>query len=272
MEHKFYHCCFVAEVYVVILFVVVAHTSCYSIDRPLTVFEVMSNLWNSEEFNPIAPASECHADYFSAIDCSHVNVGGLSPATAQRIEDLMVSMRSDLIRIITRWEQSGQGEGGRDVEEEEEATPTNDDASSSLTSQGGDDETRNIGALSGRPPRALQTRASFLNGRPSYLLYFWEIADTHQVLQSSLQRLNNSAGASDASRAPISSASNSAGSSRAVRRRQQQQQELDDQQHASLSSLIPLMNSIKELAERQCQMIFERVEDRNHKRDFEEKL
>lgn len=270
MEYKFYHCCFVAEVYVVILFVVVAHTSCYSIDRPLTVFEVMSNLWNSEEFNPIAPASDCHADYFSAIDCSHVNVGGLSPATAQRIEDLMVSMRSDLIRIITRWEQSGQGEGGREVEEEEEATPTNDDASSSLTSQGGDDETRNIGALSGRPPRALQTRASFLNGRPSYLLYFWEIADTHQVLQSSLQRLNNSAGASDASRAPISSASNSAGSSRAVRRRQQQQQELDDQQHASSSLLIPLVDSIKELAECQRQMIFERVEDRNHERDLEE--
>jgi uncharacterized protein YkuJ len=29
-------------------------------------------------------------------------------------------MRSDLLRIITRLEQSGQGEGGRDQEEEEE--------------------------------------------------------------------------------------------------------------------------------------------------------
>jgi hypothetical protein len=55
-----------------------------------------------------------------------------------------------------------------------------------------------------------------------------------------------------------------------VRRRQQQQQELDDQQHASSSSLIPLVDSIKELAECQRQMIFERVEDRNHERDLEE--
>jgi hypothetical protein len=29
----------------------------------------------------------------------------------------MVSMRSDLLRIITRWEQSGQGEGGWEAEE-----------------------------------------------------------------------------------------------------------------------------------------------------------
>lgn len=173
-------------------------------------------------------------------------------------------MRSDLLRIITRWEQSGQGEGGREAEEE---GVTNDDASSSLTSSQADDDTRNIGGLSGRPPRALQTRASFLNGRPSYLLYFWEIADTHQILQSSLQRLNNKAGASDASQAPISSASN-CGSSRALRRRQQQ--ELDAQQNASSSSLIPLVDSIKELAECQRQMIFERVEDRNHERHLEE--
>ena len=172
-------------------------------------------------------------------------------------------MRSDLLRIITRWEQSGQGEGGREGQEEE---APNDDASS-LTSQA-DDDTRNIGVLTGRPPRALQSRASFLNGRPSYLLYFWEIADTHQVLQSSLQRLNNKAGASDASQAPVSKASS--GGSRALRRRQQQG-ELDAQEDsASSSSLIPLVDSIKELAECQRQMIFERVEDRNHERHLEE--
>jgi hypothetical protein len=32
-----------------------------------TVFEVMSDLWNSEEFNPMAPASECHVDNISAV-------------------------------------------------------------------------------------------------------------------------------------------------------------------------------------------------------------
>ncbi|KAI2510573.1 hypothetical protein MHU86_3841 [Fragilaria crotonensis] len=246
--------------------------------RPPTVFEVMSDLWNSNDFNPIAPASECHVDFMNAIDCSYAHVAGLSPATPQRIEDLLVSMRSDLLRIITRWEQSGQGEGGRDAQEEEHQDSNADDASSSLTpSQQADDddensatsrEQQNIGGLTQRPPRALQSRASFLNGRPSYLLYFWEVADAHQILQSSLQRLNNKAGAADASRAPVSSStarsnSSSVGRSRALRR--QQQQELN-----AGSSLIPLVESIKELAECQRQMVFDRVEDRNHERQLEE--
>jgi hypothetical protein len=91
------------------------------------VFEVLSDLWNSEEFNPMASASECHVDYISAIDCSHFHVAGLAPATPQRIEDLMVSMRSDLLLIITRWEQSEQGEDR--WEEAEERDANNDDAS-----------------------------------------------------------------------------------------------------------------------------------------------
>jgi hypothetical protein len=90
--------------------------ACNLIDRPPTVFEVMSDLLNNDAFNPITPASECHMAFMSAIDCSHEHVVGLSPATPQRFEDLMVSIRSDLLRIITRWEQSGQGKGGRDLQ------------------------------------------------------------------------------------------------------------------------------------------------------------
>jgi hypothetical protein len=56
----------------------------------------------------------------------------------------------------------------------------------------------NVGGLSQQPPRAPQSRALFLNGCSSYLLYFWEDANAHQILHSSLQRLNNKAGAVDA--------------------------------------------------------------------------
>jgi hypothetical protein len=39
------------------------------------------------------------------------------------MEDIVVSIRSDLLRIITHWEQSGQGMGGiLDIEGEMEAT------------------------------------------------------------------------------------------------------------------------------------------------------
>ncbi len=127
--------------------------------RPLTVFEVMADMWNSEDFNPVAPASECHIDFLNAIDCSYEQVAGLAPATSQKIKGIIVSMRSDLLRIITRWEQSGQGKGGRDSQEEEAMDVANDDESC-YTSQADDKDSlqrENIGGLSGRPPRALQS-------------------------------------------------------------------------------------------------------------------
>ena len=85
-------------------------------------------------------------------------------------------------------ERSGQGEGATDE--------TASDAESAGGSVVGDTV---LGGLQGRRARALENRAAFLYGRPSYLLYFWEIADRHQLLQSTLQRLRDSVGASDAS-------------------------------------------------------------------------
>jgi hypothetical protein len=138
--------------------------------------------------------------------------------------------------------------------QEQQAGDDDDNENSSTTRD-------NIGGLSQRPPQALQSRASFLNGRPSYLLYFWEVVDAHQNFQSSLQRLNNNAGAADASQPSASSSttrSNRSGGRRRALQRQQQQELNTD------SSLIPLVESIKELTECQRQMVFDRVEDRNH--------
>ena len=41
-----------------------------------------------------------------------------------------------------------------------------------------------------------------MNGKPSYLLYFWELADQHQLLSSAVQRLSNQVGAADAEATP----------------------------------------------------------------------
>ena len=65
--------------------------------------------------------------------------------------------------------------------------------------------------------------------------------------------------ACDASSAPSTGSSNGA-----HRRRQQHEQEEDT------SSLIPLVQSIKELAECQRQLVLDRVEDRNHERQLEQ--
>ena len=88
-------------------------------------------------------------------------------------------------------------------------------------------------------------------------------------LQSSLQRIDKKAGAVHASRAPISSrsttTSNDSSGGRSRRRQQQ-----DDNNTTAGSSLIPLVESIKGLAECQRQMVFDRVDDRNHERQLEE--
>jgi hypothetical protein len=161
---------------------------------------------NSSLFNPVAPPSESHFDFQTATDCSYELVKSFAPATPEKIEDIFVSMQSHLLQIITRWEQSGQGDGGRDndIDANEDAKEAFSVAASSTITDN-DFHDKMIGSLSGRSARALQRRAAFLNGRPSHLLYFWEIANSHQLLQSSLQRLSNSTGASEASFAPSTS-------------------------------------------------------------------
>ena len=115
-------------------------------NRPLTVFEVISNMWNSPEFDPVAPASECHSNFQSCTIGSFKQVKGLAPA----------SMQSKLLRIITRWEQSGQGEGGMDAEDEEHRR-----------SAAFDDDTRSFGQVDDDEDSAAQHCIGSLDGRPA---------------------------------------------------------------------------------------------------------
>ena len=221
-------------------------------------------MWNSSTFNPVAPPSECHVDFQTAIDCSYEQVKSLAEATPEKVEDIFISMRSHLLPIITRWEQSGQGEGGmdNDIDGTDEGNEE-DNAVAAIPDSADDCHDKMIGSLSGRPARALQSRAAFLNGRPSYLLYFWEIADTHQVLQSSLQRLNKTTGASDASCAPSTTSSSSG-----TRDRQRRRQEGIDEDKQVLH---PLVRSITELVDLQRQYHERQLNSLNEGLEFEER-
>ena len=215
---------------------------------------MIADLWNSPDFNPVAPPSDCHLDFHTATNCSYEDVAGLSPATPQRIEDIFTSMRSDLTRIIRRWEQSGQGEGGLDNsdEEEQESEPRNDDATGA-----------DFGCLGGRPARALQTRAAFLYGRPSYLLYFWEVADNHQLLSSSLQCLSNGSGAADAA-----SAASVAPSSSSQRRKRREREDSEHDYNNSVA-MRPFVHSLQEIAASQRKSTLDRAKDRRHERQLQ---
>jgi hypothetical protein len=65
---------------------------------------------------------------------SHDLVAGMSSATPQKIEDRLTSMRVRVLCFISRWEQSGQGEGGTDDQEEELPDHVNVEANDNDTS------------------------------------------------------------------------------------------------------------------------------------------
>jgi hypothetical protein len=85
-----------------------------------------------------------------------------------------------------------------------------------------------------------------------------------ELLQSSLQRLRNGTGASDASCAVSTAPSSSAASSRGRRKRKRRHQDDSDDDKES-STLLPLVQSIQELSTA-CQR--QLWSDRNDERDL----
>jgi hypothetical protein len=146
-------------------------------NRPKSAYEIIASKWNDPDFNPVTVVSTCHVDFATSIDLSHSTVASLVPADAIGVQNRLSSIRVSLLRIIERWEQSGQGDGGRNEDEEGEVNSSS------------------WGRLEGRSQEALDNRENFLGGNASWYLYFWEMTDKYQLLDSTLQRLSESVGA-----------------------------------------------------------------------------
>ncbi len=82
--------------------------------------------------------------------------------------------------MLDKWEQSGQGDGGR-IAESDGDIPVG------------------WGNLQGRTQETLDNQATFLADAPSWYLYFWEMVDKYPLLGSTLQRLSGSVGVPNAS-------------------------------------------------------------------------
>ena len=106
----------------------------------------------------------------------HSTVSQMAPATPEKCRGKFSGMMVELSRVIGNWERSGQGDGGAEKEDdsEEEAGP----------------EQVQFGALRNRERGALDRRASFVPCSASYLLYLWHMLDKHDLLRSSMQRLD----------------------------------------------------------------------------------
>ena len=176
-----------------------------SADRPLTAYELIANKWNDSTFNPRSMITNCHEDFETPIDISHTAVCNMADATPAKVEDVLTTIRTHLIRLITDWERSGQGEGGHtnaageDIDVECTLPTVIENSIPDPIYEVNDFK---FGGLANRRRPALANRRNFLNGKPSYLLYFWELMDKHQLLASTVQRLDESAAAADANSVP----------------------------------------------------------------------
>lgn len=94
--------------------------------------------------------------------------------------------------MIKKWELSGQGDGTLTTDssfddglsDDEDVTPVGITTPTAKPA---------FGELSNRSAAAMECRANFLGGKPSYLLMFWELADKYQLLDSTMQRLDRAA-------------------------------------------------------------------------------
>ena len=101
-------------------------------------------------------------------------------------------MRSKLLTVIKNcWKASGQGDDGMDREQEDQgdADEQEDEVFHDENAESFSMSPAAFGSLSQRPARALDSRAAlFLGGMPSYILYYWEVAESRQLLSSAMQR------------------------------------------------------------------------------------
>jgi hypothetical protein len=177
--------------------------------RAEDVFEMISNRWNSDSFNPTTHISNCHYDYSEEIDIGFDTTIEFARASPTKVKDKLAKMRSDLSHIIHKWERSGQGESGH-IHDDDDNDDDIEDCADYEVVEGGQNSTGECapsarrfkwGRSEGRQG-AFDCRESFLGANPSYLLYFWDVLDQHNLFNTTMNRLSDEAGASSGNEVP----------------------------------------------------------------------
>jgi len=155
-----------------------------------TAWAMMSDKWNDPLFTPSTILmGHLHSDFSLPIVIDHDIVSDMAVATPEKVKDKWAGLIHECKRIIEKWERSGQGDGGYDdLDDEDNDEEDGDDGDG----DGGKGE-RVFGSLKNRSQRALDSRSSFFANKEPYLLYLWEVLDNHDLLVSSMQRLNSCA-------------------------------------------------------------------------------
>ena len=108
----------------------------------------------------------------------------------------MDAMNLHLKHVIESWERSGQRDGGHiNVDFDNEALDYSEEMNDLDQANGSEEE---FGSLHYCSQAALDQHKNFIFGK-TYLLYLWQILDTHDLLHSFTQRLNLSTGSGNGS-------------------------------------------------------------------------
>lgn len=81
--------------------------------RNKSVWEMMADQFNDPDFNPVTEELPMlHSDFINSEDIGYSTVEDISQATPEKCQSKFTAMILQMNRCITKWERSGQGEGG----------------------------------------------------------------------------------------------------------------------------------------------------------------
>jgi len=174
--------------------------------RPLTFEEVVSELFNNEAFLPTTEALPNLADAFlQPIDLPFSEMPG--PIAPDQVKSKLADSRCRLMKVINRWERSGNGFGQmRDEDMKDESSDKDiDDYQSDSELDADKDVTTNFGHLIEENFMEGDNRKSFVwhhDGDADHLLYFWHLLDHQGILSKVINKLDRNVAADCDSKLP----------------------------------------------------------------------
>ncbi|CAB9519921.1 hypothetical protein SEMRO_1058_G236420.1 [Seminavis robusta] len=163
-----------------------------SADRPETVYESCARLYNDKEHDVFSRClPDLHFTFAEVLDCSFEHMPGA--ITSDEVKRRWGDCRAKLIKIIAKWELSGNGFGQR-VEE--------DDA---------------FGHLGEEELQCGDNRANFLDSQTKeHILYLWHVSDDQEILKNVMCVIADSCAASSEACSSVAASVNSSARKRKV--------------------------------------------------------
>ncbi|CAB9518311.1 hypothetical protein SEMRO_922_G220650.1 [Seminavis robusta] len=153
-------------------------------NRPETVYEACARLFNDPDHEVMSRClPDLHFTFSEVIDCSFENMPG--KVTPDEVKRRWGDSRAKLIKIIAKWELSGNGFGQRGVSDD------------------------NFGHLGDDMLECGDNRANFLDSQTKeHILYLWHVADEAQILKNVMSVISESCAATSETCSSVSGSEN----------------------------------------------------------------